>query len=863
MTSNYYDMMKKRDISYIAIVLTGIFVSLLTVLSCSEVTDVTKQEDRVPIILAATYDETGYTRAGTDIQDSTFINGMKTSVYFTPSNLGNPRIYTADGTVTPDNALYLRPDVPVYYPAGDATVSAYALYPDTVPNTAGVFTVRYDQRKDDAYMLSDLMHASFSNQVKTDKALLLKYSHKMAKFILNIKCEDDLVFENIRLYVNRAIAFTPSTGALGALSDKGYIEVDSCGACLIPPQTITTSDNFLQVKTTKGTAYFNITKNFESGIEYTINVTVGQQSLLHTTTIVPWSADRGSKSVVLMSTTGMRMSSIASMTYTGSALTPVPEKVYYGNTELTTSDYTLQYANNIHVGTGSVIAVGKGTYNGRAAVQSFTINQATGSVSYAHSSVSPYFLKGQLVDNAVTIVGNGTMTYTSSDTAVAKVNAMGEVVQNGVGTTTITASMADDKDYTADQASYTLNVLPTPITESMVSWVITPASFSYTGDPIKPAVTVKNGNATLKENTDYTLSYANNTTVTSNASVTITGSGNFGGTVTKTFSITQANNPMVMTNTDATILEGATLTREAKVDFGTVTYTSSNPTVAPVSNTGIVTGLSAGKAKITATVQETTNYKGATLSYWVTVNARQSFIFEFEYKGSEEVWECPLAGTWKVEVAGAQGGSYNGGWNPVAGGTGGYSSGNVKLAKDEKLYINIGGQGGTPTTTNGGAGGYNGGGNGGNSTSRWFYGAGGGGGATHVAKVSGLLSTLSSNKDKILIVAGGGGGSSYGLRGGNGGGDSGGNARDGRTDLFGASQTAGNAFGQGANGANGSWGANAGGGGGLYGGRAGTNSDAGSGSGGSGYIGGVTSGSTRAGSQKGNGYVKITLISGN
>ena len=634
--------------------------------SCSENKEAERRNDSVPLILAAAVDENSYTRAGTNIQDSTFIDGMKTSVYFSPTQLGNPRIYTADGSVTPDGALYLRPDVPVYYPAGDATVSAYALYPDTVPNTQGTFTVRYDQRKDYAYILSDLMYASFSNQVKTDKAVVLKYTHKMAKFILNIKCEDDLIFESIRIYANRAIGFTPSTGALGSPSDKGFIEVDSCGACLIPPQTITADDNFLQVNTTKGTAYFNISKNFESGIEYTINVTVGQQSLLHTTTIVPWSADRGSKSVVLMSTTGMRMSSIASMTYTGSALTPVPEKVYYGNTELTSDDYTLQYANNIHVGTGSVIAVGKGTYNGRAAVQSFTINQATGSVSYSQHSVSPYFVKGEYVNNPVTIVGNGTMTYVSSDTTVAKVNAMGEVVQNGVGTTTITASMADDNDYTGDQDSYTLNVLPTPITESMVNWVITPASFSYTGEAIRPAVTVMNGNATLKENVDYTLSYANNTDVTSSATVTVIGSGNFGGTVTKTFSITQANNPMVMTNTDATILEGATLVREAKVDFGVVTYTSTNSSVAPVSNTGIVTGLSAGTAKITAKVDETTNYKGATLSYNVTVNARQSFIFEFAYKGSEEVWECPLAGTWKIEVAGAQGGSYNGGWSSVA-----------------------------------------------------------------------------------------------------------------------------------------------------------------------------------------------------
>ena len=55
------------------------------------------------------------------------------------------------------------------------------------------------------------------------------------------------------------------------------------------------------------------------------------------------------------------------------------------------------------------------------------------------------------------------------------------------------------------------------------------------------------------------------------------------------------------------------------------------------------------------------------------------------------------------------------------------------------------------TFTNGG---YNGGG-------QANYGAGTGGGATHIAKVSGLLSTLSSQTGNILIVAGGGGWTRY------------------------------------------------------------------------------------------------------
>ncbi|MCR5134416.1 MAG: hypothetical protein K6B12_02150, partial [Clostridiales bacterium] len=62
-------------------------------------------------------------------------------------------------------------------------------------------------------------------------------------------------------------------------------------------------------------------------------------------------------------------------------------------------------------------------------------------------------------------------------------------------------------------------------------------SFAYTGAAITPAVTVTDGAATLTKGTDYTVAYANNTNV-GTATITITGSGEYAGTVKKTFKIT-------------------------------------------------------------------------------------------------------------------------------------------------------------------------------------------------------------------------------------------------------------------------------------------------------------------------------------
>jgi len=62
------------------------------------------------------------------------------------------------------------------------------------------------------------------------------------------------------------------------------------------------------------------------------------------------------------------------------------------------------------------------------------------------------------------------------------------------------------------------------------------ANQNYTGKAIKPNPTIKNGKVVLKNGTDYTVGYKNNTKL-GTATVTIKGKGNYTGTITKTFKI--------------------------------------------------------------------------------------------------------------------------------------------------------------------------------------------------------------------------------------------------------------------------------------------------------------------------------------
>ncbi len=63
-------------------------------------------------------------------------------------------------------------------------------------------------------------------------------------------------------------------------------------------------------------------------------------------------------------------------------------------------------------------------------------------------------------------------------------------------------------------------------------------SISYRAVAIRPKVTIKNGSTTLVANTDYTVAYSNNINV-GTATATITGKGNYTGTVKKTYTITK------------------------------------------------------------------------------------------------------------------------------------------------------------------------------------------------------------------------------------------------------------------------------------------------------------------------------------
>ena len=98
------------------------------------------------------------------------------------------------------------------------------------------------------------------------------------------------------------------------------------------------------------------------------------------------------------------------------------------------------------------------------------------------------------------------------------------------GTATVTVTGIGDYAGSAD-VPFTIN--PRKLSKAKVTGI---KDATYTGKAIKPAPVVKYGGATLAKGVDYKVKYAANRKI-GTATVTITGRGNYAGTVKKTFKI--------------------------------------------------------------------------------------------------------------------------------------------------------------------------------------------------------------------------------------------------------------------------------------------------------------------------------------
>ena len=171
---------------------------------------------------------------------------------------------------------------------------------------------------------------------------------------------------------------------------------------------------------------------------------------------------------------------------------------------------------------------------------------------------------------------------------------------------------------------------------------------NYNGKAQTQAVVVMDGDTTLVNGTDYTVSYKSNTNA-GTASVIITGIGSYTGSVTKEFTIKKIANTITaksFTRTYSTKAQSFDL--GVKIKSGTPTYKSSSSSVT-VSKAGKVTVKAKfmGKVTITITAPANTNYTATTKKITITVNPTKTALVSVTSPSAGK-----MAVKWKKNAAG-------------------------------------------------------------------------------------------------------------------------------------------------------------------------------------------------------------------
>ena len=183
------------------------------------------------------------------------------------------------------------------------------------------------------------------------------------------------------------------------------------------------------------------------------------------------------------------------------------------------------------------------------------------------------------------------------------------------------------------------------ISISKASVTLSTSTYAYDGKAKKPGVTVKLNGKTLKNGTDYTVSYSNNTKV-GTAKVTITGKGNYTGSVSKTYSIKNNFKKATVSGISTKAFTGKNITQSITVKYNGKTLKNGTDYTVSYSNNkkiGTATVKIAGKGSYTGTVTKTFKINPAKQEIQKLTAKSKAFFVDWAQKGSATGYEIQYA----------------------------------------------------------------------------------------------------------------------------------------------------------------------------------------------------------------------------
>lgn len=341
--------------------------------------------------------------------------------------------------------------------------------------------------------------------------------------------------------------------------------------------------------------------------------------------------------------TGMELSGPPSLQVGSSATltaTATPENAADTSVTWLSSDVSVASADSV----GSVMALAEGSVTITA-----TANDGSG-VSASHvltTTAAPVLVTSITLSGASNVEVSGTtsisadiqpssatnnsVTWSSSNTAVATVSSNGTVSGVGAGSTTITASANDSSGVTGSHPITVTSavVLVSSVSLSGASSVDVAATISLTATVLPETATDSSLTWSSSDTAIATVSASGAVTGVSAGTAVVTATANDSSSTVGSKSIT-VNSASTTTLVSSISLSGvssldvdATATLSASVlpsnaTDSSLTWSSSDTSIATVDSSGTVTGISAGSVTITAAANDGS---GVTGSHALSVNA--------------------------------------------------------------------------------------------------------------------------------------------------------------------------------------------------------------------------------------------------
>ena len=261
----------------------------------------------------------------------------------------------------------------------------------------------------------------------------------------------------------------------------------------------------------------------------------------------------------------MSVDAPASVKYDGNAHKWIPTVKDGDKTLKEGADYTVSYSKDDFTNVTGVITVtitGKGNYAGTV-TRTYEITKRSVKLTGV-KNVTKVYDGTALEAKDVTVTGDGfvkdEVTDIKATGSVTEVTA--KPVENPIEFTA--GKGFKEGNYTIEKDPGTLQVTARSIDDATYGMSVSkPESVEYDGQAHKWAPTVKDGEKTLAEGTDYTVAYGKDdfTNVTGEIKVTVTGKGNYAGSVERAYQITPA--PLTVETKGATkVYDGEALTHD-------------------------------------------------------------------------------------------------------------------------------------------------------------------------------------------------------------------------------------------------------------------------------------------------------------